>query len=118
MTSYTVFNKATLDTLRAELNEVLAKYGMEAGLEAAVKNIKFTDNEADIGIKIKIAGALTRDQEMVIMMAKQRGFKMKGKDGAELTDYKMSNHKFPWIFTRAGKSWKANDVQAARIFGA
>ena len=57
MKNVTKFDKATLNSLRTEMQAVLNKFG--ANLEFEVGNMRFSDAEVDIKVKAKVKGAET-----------------------------------------------------------
>lgn len=129
MTTYNTLNKATLATLRRELNEVLAKFGNESGLIITIGNIRFaTDGTTmhtrlDAHVKSKMsAESVQLGQTPALMrILKAAGisdtFVSPTKQEITLIDYRPRSYKYPFIGKRKdGKLFKftINQVKAGQ----
>lgn len=119
MTTYTTFNKATLATLRKELNLVLAKFGTETGLMLTIGNIRFapdgstmhtrldahvkgkmSDEAAQLGQTPALARVLKDNKMADTFISPMNG-------EITLLDYRARSHKYPFIGKRRdGKMFK------------
>ena len=59
MTKFTAFDRKNLNALRAEMEAVLAKYGMQSNLEFTVGGMKFSQSDVEIKVSAKVKGAKT-----------------------------------------------------------
>ena len=129
MTTFTTFNKATLATLRRELNEVLAKYGQESGLMLTIGNIRFAPDGSTMHTRLDahVKGKLSTTQAQLgqtpalMRVLKDNGMAdtfispMNGE--ITLIDYRPRSHKYPLIGKRRdGKMFKFSfsQVQAGQ----
>ena len=126
MTTYNTFNKATLVTLRRELNEVLAKYGQESGLMITSGNIRFAldgstmHTRLDAHVKGKLS---TESVQLGQTPALIKQLKLLGMSDSftsptlgviTLVDYHSRKPKFPFIGMRSdGKRFKFTYAQVA-----
>lgn len=129
MTTYTTFNKATLATLRNELNVVLNKFGQETGLMLTIGNIRFAPDGStmhtrlDAHIKGKLSStAVQLGQTPALVKALKAyglGDTFNSPMNGEITlvDYRARSHKYPFIGKRRdGKMFKFSfsQVQAGQ----
>ena len=117
MKNVTKFDKATLNSLRTEMQAVLNKFG--ANLEFEVGNMRFSDAEVDIKVKAKVKGAETVSSTLLKQMVKMEGLHMKNHMGDELVDFKPRNYKMPYVYKcgQSGKLFKAELKAMQRRFG-
>lgn len=118
MTKFAKFDRATLKALRAEMQEVLEKYGVKSNLEIEVGNMKFSEAEVEIKVKAKVKGAKSRADSQLEMYAKMFGLKIENNKGDRLVEFKSRNTKYPFIFERGGKRYKCSEMQAKIMFAA
>jgi hypothetical protein len=112
------FDRKNLNTLRAEMDALLKKYGVESNLEFTIGNMRFSDTEVDIKVKAKISGAPSRSEQALGPIMRQYDFKQIGRDGRKLVEYKKRNHKYPFIFEYTGKRFKCSYEKAKMYFAA
>lgn len=114
----TQFDKASLKTLREEMQAVLDKFGDKTGLAIRVGNINYTMTEADIKIKVNIVGAQTRASLEVKKLGVLMGFTddLSGTNGRRLIGYQSRNRKYPFIYELNGKQYKCTEAQAKAYF--
>jgi len=119
MTTYTTFNKATLATLRKELNLVLAKFGDESGLMLTLGNIRFAPDGSTMHTRLDahVKGKLSTESVQLgqtpalMKVLKAAGisdtFVSPGNQEITLIDYRPRSHKYPFIGKRKdGKTFK------------
>lgn len=112
------FDKTTLQSIRRELNAVLAKYGNESGIELSLGNIKFTEAEFEGKLNAKIVGAKTRSDSLLESVVKSQGLCINGIGGKVLVEYKPRNYKYPYVYELNGKRYKCSAVNANIYFKA
>lgn len=115
---FSKFDKSTLKSLRSELDEVLKKYGAESNLEISTGGIKFSSGDCEIKINVKVKGAQTFADKQLIVQMEMYNMKPEGPSGKVLTSYNSKNHKYPWIYTQNGKSYKTDTETASMLFAA
>lgn len=110
------FDKATLTALRCEMSTVLEKYGIKAGVEFEVGNMRFSEAEVDIKVKAKVKGVKTRTDAILEMAAKNAGItNLQNSRGEKLVGYNSRSYKYPFIYeTSNGKKFKCTE-QSAKI---
>lgn len=120
MTKFTKFDKTNLKALRAEMNALLNKYGVDTNIEFTVGNMKFSEAEVEIKVTAKVSGAKTFSNVILESRAAALGLKLKNKFGDELVDYNTRSYKFPFVFVDAkdGKRYKCDERMAKIRFGA
>jgi len=124
MTTYTTFNKATLATLRKELNQVLAKFGDESGLMLTIGNIRFaTDGSTmhtrlDAHVKGKLSDSAVQLGQtpalMKVLKDNKMGDTFVSPTQGEITllDYRARSHKYPFVGrAKNGKMFKFSFTQ-------
>lgn len=120
MTKFAKFDRATLKALRAEMQEVLEKYGVKSNLEFEIGNMKFSEAEVEIKVKAKVKGAKTRTDSLLETMAQLKGLKLQNSFGDELVSYNTRAHKMPFVFKcgKTGKMFKCDERVAKIRFAA
>jgi len=58
MTKFEKFDRKNLVALRAEMEHVLAKYGVDSNLQFEVGSMKFSDSEVQIKVSAKVKRVL------------------------------------------------------------
>lgn len=115
MRNITSFDRPTLNTLRAEMQAVLDKFG--ANLEFDVGNMRFTDNEVEIKVKAKIKGKKTMSDRQLELAAHSAGIKnLVNKTGDKLVGYSPRAHRYPFIYERNGRKYKCSEFHARTLF--
>lgn len=119
MTKFAKFDKATLKTLRAEMQEVMNKYSVKANLEIEVGNMSFSDAEVTIKVNAKVKGATTMTDRILESAVANAKLKMKNSNGDVITGYNTRAGKYPFQYTcgLTGKRFKCSPVQAQLKFG-
>jgi|TARA_A200000159_G_scaffold160944_1_gene181941 uncharacterized protein YejL (UPF0352 family) len=114
MTKFAKFDKATLNALRSEMQEVMNKYAVKTNLDINVGNMRFSEAEVTIKVEAKIKGATTRSDSILEMMAKQAGLAMTNSNGDQLTGYNTRAKAYPYQYTcgTTGKRYKCSAQQA------
>ena len=116
-TSFQYFDRKNLSKLRAEMAQVLQKYGVDANLDIAVGNMRFSDAEVEIKVTAKVKGAKTMTDKLLESEAKRLGLKMKNRAGDRLVEYKPRNWKMPFVYVAAnGKRYKCDEASAKMRF--
>lgn len=120
MTKFAKFDRKNLNALRAEMNALLNKYGIESNIEFEVGNMKFSESEVEIKVKAKIVGAKTFTNVILESRVAALGLKMKNKIGDELVDYNTKAYKMPFVYRNAadGKLYKCDERLAKIRFAA
>ena len=120
MTKFGKFDKATLNALRNELQEVMDKYASKTNLNVSVGKMRFSDNEVDISVNVKIAGAKTLTDILLDHEAASLGItKFENSRGDKLIKFNPRSYKFPFVYSRAdGKMYKCDGAQAKCLFAA
>lgn len=110
------FDKVTLQKMRKELNDVLAKYAASEGLEISIGNIKFSDNDFEAKLNCKIAGAKTFVDTMLESVMKLNMLNEVGIGNRRLVSYNSRNYRYPFIYEQNGKRFKCSTEQAKAYF--
>jgi hypothetical protein len=117
MTKFTSFDRKNLNALRAEMEAVLAKYGVESNLEFSVGGMKFSSSDVEIKVSAKVKGAKTFNDVVLESRVKALGLVME-KNGAKLVRYDSKKFKFPFIYEKNGKLFKTSEEYAKFLFAA
>jgi uncharacterized protein YejL (UPF0352 family) len=114
------FDRQNLNSLRAEMQAVLEKYGVASNLEITVGNMKFSESEVEIKVKAKVKGAKTFTNAILESRAASLGLKMKNANGDELVEYNTRAHKMPFVFkcAKTGKMFKCDERMVKIRFAA
>jgi hypothetical protein len=120
MTKFAKFDRKNLNALRAEMNALLNKYGVDANINFEVGNMKFSESEVEIKVKAKIIGAKSFTNVILESRVAALGLKMKNKFGDELVDYNTRAYKMPFVYLNAadGKRYKCDEKTAKMRFSA
>ena len=120
MTKFAKFDRKNLNALRAEMQALLSKYGIDSNLEFEVGNMKFSESEVEIKVKAKVVGAKTFSNVILETRAAALGLKLKNKFGDELVDYNTKAYKMPFVYINAadGKRYKCSEQMAKMRFAA
>lgn len=120
MTKFAKFDRKNLNALRAEMQALLTKYGVDANLNFEVGNMKFSEAEVEIKVKAKVVGAKTLTNVILESRVAALGLKLKNKFGDELVDYNTRAHKMPFVYLNAtdGKRYKCTEQMAKMRFAA
>lgn len=120
MTKFAKFDKTSLKALRAEMQAVLEKYGVDANVNFEVGNMKFSEAEVEIKVKAKIVGAKTFTDAILETRAAALGLTLKNKFGDELVEYNSRAYKMPFVYRNAadGKLYKCDERLAKMRFSA
>ena len=120
MTKFAKFDRKNLNALRAEMQALLSKYGVDSNLEIEVGNMKFSEAEVEIKVKAKVVGVKTLTNVILESRVIALGMKMKNKLGDELVDYNTRAHKMPFEYINAadGKRYKCTEQMAKMRFAA
>lgn len=117
MTKFTSFDRKNLNALRAEMEAVLAKYGVSSNLEFSVGGMKFSESSVEIKVSAKVKGAKTFGDVILESRVKALGLVME-KNGAKLVRYDSKKFKFPFIYEKGGKMYKTSEDHAKFLFAA
>ena len=117
MTKFTAFDRKNLNALRAEMEAVLAKYGVDANLEFTVGKMTFAEAEVDIRVNAKVKGGKTFADTVLESRVKALGLVME-KNGMKLVRYDTKKFKFPFIYEKNGKLFKTSEDHAKFLFAA
>ena len=104
MTKFAKFDRKNLNALRAEMQALLTKYGVDSNLEIEVGGMKFSEAEVEIKVKAKVVGAKTLTNVILESRVAALGIKMKNKFGDELVDYNTRCYKMPFVYLNAADS--------------
>lgn len=120
MTKFAKFDRKNLTALRAEMQALLNKYGVDSNLEIEVGNMKFSEAEVEIKVKAKVTGAKTLTNVILESRVAALGMKMTNKFGDQLVDYNTRAHKMPFVYINAadGKRYKCTEQMAKMRFAA
>lgn len=120
MTKFAKFDKTSLNALRAEMQALLTKYGVDSNIEFEVGNMKFSAAEVEIKVSAKITGAKTLTNMILESRVAALGLTMKNKFGDELVDYNSRCYKMPFVYLNAadGKRYKCDERSAKMRFSA
>jgi len=111
------FDKSSLAAVRAELNAVLAKYGMEQNLEFALGNIRFTEGSFNTTLTCNIKGAVTREDQILNSVLKAHKLGRQSADGLrKLVGYNSRAKAYPFIYEFGGKRFKCSIIAARQYF--
>lgn len=104
MTKFAKFDRKNLTALRAEMQALLSKYGVDSNLEI----------EVEIKVKAKVAGAKTLTNVLLETRAAALGLKLTNKFGDQLVDYNTRAYKMPFVYINAadGKRYKCDERTA------
>ena len=118
MTKFVKFDKATLKSLRAEMQEVMNKYAVKANLEIEVGNMSFSSAEVSIKLNAKVKDAVTLTDRNFNFQALSIGItNFKNAKGDQLVKYNSRSYKYPFVYSKAdGKMYKCDAAQARRLF--
>ena len=117
MIKFEKFDRKNLQALRAEMEAVLAKYGVDSNLQFEVGQMKFSDSEVQIKVSAKVKGAKTFNDVVLESRVKALGLVME-KNGAKLVRYDSKKYKMPFIYEKGGKLYKTSEDHAKFIFAA
>ena len=117
MTQFTAFDRKNLNALRAEMEAVLAKYGVTSNLEFTVGGMKFSSAEVEVKISAKIKGAKTFGDSILEARVKALGLTME-KNGMKLVRYDSKKYKMPFIYEKGGKLFKTTEDHIKFLFAA
>ena len=116
--------RKTLQEIRVQLNEVLAKTNID-GIEITLGNATFDSDNATFKLKLKVEGALSQDEKSLEAMASLMNLdttKETTIDGmrCKLVSYKNKAPKFPWVIENldTNQRYKLQNFQAQAYFGA
>jgi hypothetical protein len=117
---FSKFDRTNLKSLRAEMEALLQKYGVDSNLEITVGNMKFSEAEVEIKVKAKVKGAKTFTNVILESRIAALGLKMKNQFGDELVDYNTKAYKMPFVYRCAttGKMFKCDERMAKMRFAA
>lgn len=120
MTKFAKFDRKNLVALRADLNALLSKYGIDSNLELEVGNMRFSEAEVEIKVKAKVVGAKTRANALLEARVATLGLKLKNRFGDELVDYNTKAYKMPFVYISAddGKRYKCDETTVKLRFAA
>jgi hypothetical protein len=120
MTKFFKFDRTNLKALRAEMEVLLSKYGVESNIELSVGNMKFSAAEVEIKVEAKIIGEKTLTNALLESRVASLGLKIKNKFGDELVDYNPRAYKMPFIYInwRDGKRYKCSEESVKLRFAA
>lgn len=117
MTTFTKFDRANLKSLRADMEAVLAKYGVNANLNFELGTMRFSEAEVEVKLKATVKGAVTRtDLNLQRMIAAYN--LTQEKNGVRLVRYDTKKHKYPFIYEKNGKMFKCSTETAKILFAA
>ena len=121
MKKITSFDKSVCRALRIELDQVLAKYGAEIGIEFEVGSMSFLESAVNIKIAAKIIGAKTIKEEKtdsgLTLASTLYNLTLEPRNGRQLVGYNKRANQYPFIMTQTGKRWKLTVDQACQYFG-
>ena len=117
MTKFTAFDRKNLSALRAEMEAVLAKYGVESNLEITVGRMTFSESDVEIKVSAKVKGATSFSDIVLESRVKALGLVME-KNGAKLVRYDTKKYKMPFIYEKGGKLFKTTEEHAKILFAA
>ena len=117
---FSKFDRSNLKALRAEMEALLAKYGVDSNLDITVGNMKFSEAEVEIKVRAKVKGAKTLTNVILESRAAALGLKIKNSLGDELVDYNTRAPKMPFVFKcgKTGKMFKCDERLAKIRFAA
>ena len=116
MTKITGFNRNTTAAFRSDLNAVLAKYGLESGLEFKIGTIRFSATDVRMQVEAKIKGAASAEDRAISNLMASYNLREVGNGGERLVGYNSRAYAYPVIYSRGGKRYKTSIENAKRIF--
>jgi hypothetical protein len=117
MTKFAKFDRKNLTNLRAEMEAVLQKYGVDSNLEFEVGSMRFSDAEVTIKVTAKLKGARTMTDIILQSRVEALGLVME-KNGCKLVRYDTKKHKYPFIYEKDGKLYQTSTEHAKFLFAA
>ena len=117
MIKFEKFDRKNLQALRAAMEAVLAKYGVDSNLQFEVGQMKFSDSEVQIKVSAKVKGAKTFNDVVLESRVKALGLVME-KNGCKLVRYDSKKYKMPFIYEKGGKLYKTSEDHAKFLFAA
>ena len=112
----TKFDKATVNSIRAELNNLLKKFGDEKGVSFNLGTITFSDDDFSVKLTSKIQ---TKSGISSILESAMNIYNLQVSSpcGKTLVDYHKSSYKYPFVFRDIdGKKYKCSASQAKMYF--
>ena len=117
MTKIIKFDRNSLKVFRAEMQNLLNKYGIGSNVEFVIGNMKFSDVEVDIKVYAKIVGRKTFNNLQFESRVASLGLQLKNAFGDELVDYNSKAYKMPFVYVKAnGKKYKCDERTAKMLF--
>ncbi len=117
MSKFEKFDRKNLNNLRAEMEAVLAKYGVTSNLEFTVGAMRFSEFDVEVKVSAKVKGQKSFKDVVLESRVKALGLVME-KNGAKLVRYDMKKRKFPFIYEKGGKLYKTSEEHAKFMFAA
>ena len=117
MTKFAQFDRKNLNNLRAEMEVVFQKYGVDSNLEFSIGGMRFSDAEVTVKVSAKVKGARTLTDAILQSRVEALGLVME-KNGSKLVRYDTKKHKFPFIYEKNGKLYKTSVEHAKLLFAA
>ena len=117
MTKFAQFDRKNLNNLRAEMEVVFQKYGVDSNLEFSIGGMRFSDAEVTVKVSAKVKGARTLTDAILQSRVDALGLVME-KNGSKLVRYDTKKHKFPFIYEKNGKLYKTSVEHAKLLFAA
>ncbi|PCJ96765.1 MAG: hypothetical protein COA52_00740 [Hyphomicrobiales bacterium] len=112
------FDKQNLKTLNTKFEKMLKEFAKENGVDVRLGNGKFTNFTFDVKIHMTINNPEAAVENDMNVTLRAYNLNLKSADGTRtLTDFKHSNHKYPFIYSFDNKSWKCSFEQARTYFG-
>ena len=111
------FNKKNLSNLRAEIESVLKKYGMDSNLEISVGSMRYSSAEVEVKVKAKVVGGITFSDTILESRIKALNL-VKEKNGRKLVEYNTRRWKMPFVYEMDGKRFKCDENYARVYFAA
>jgi hypothetical protein len=110
------FDKATLKSLRSELDAVLAKFEKKVGVEIKSGGIKFSSTTCTITLEAKVAGAQDKTVaalELLTEFKENDIIRINNLGEVKLVGFKTKNRKYPYIVetVHTGKRYKLSEKQ-------
>lgn len=120
MVKVTEFNKSNLNAVYKEINEVLAKYGLDSNLEFSLGNVKYDPTSFRVPLTVKIKGEKTftekKCDEELKLVAQFHNLTLNEVDGKQLVGYNSRRHKYPFTYKQNGKLYKTSLNYAKAVF--
>lgn len=118
MTNFSKFDRTNLKNLRADLDALLNKYGVDVNVDFEVGGMKFSEAEVEIKLKAKVRGAKTRSDSTLETYMKLLNLSARNIYGDELVSYNSRAYKMPFVYKgRDGKLYKCSADRAKMMFG-